>query len=201
MSPQRTRQAGFSLLEMLVGLTLLGLISVAVTQSVRTGLRMWKAAESNNELAEWNQTKRLLEHWMSRALSPRGFDIESQVIFDPAPTGVRFLVDGGVGRKPSGYSRLSLQAGENPACTGRVDLLLSWEDVSFASNFAMSASDRRVIIACADTIAFEYGDERLPPSGLQPKFVGGRELPQIVRIRVTRDGETKVLAARLLYAL
>lgn len=201
MSRRRTGQAGFSLLEMLVGLTLLGLISVAVTQSVRTGLRMWQAAESNNEQAEWQQTERLLEHWMSRALSPRGFDIESQVIFDPAPAGVRFLVDGGVGRKPSGYSRISLQAAENPACRERVDLVLTWEDVSFASNFAPSASDRRVVVACADAIAFEYGDESASQPGSPPQSMGGRELPRFVRIRVTRDGETKVLAARLLYAL
>lgn len=196
MSRRRARQAGFSLLEMLVGLTLLALISVAVTQSVRTGLRMWQAAESNNERAEWQQTERLLEHWMSRALSPRGFDTESQVIFDPSPTGVRFLVDGGVGRKPSGYSRITLHAAENPACREQVDLVLTWEDVTFASNFAPSSSDQRVIIACADMIAFEYGAE---VAG-QPEYIVGRELPRIVRIRVTRDGATKVLAARLLYA-
>jgi len=167
---------------------------------VRTGLRMWQAAESNNEQAEWQQTERLLEHWMSRALSPRGFDTESRVIFDPTPSGVRFLVDGGVGRKPSGYSRITLRAGENPACREQVDLVLSWEDVTFAGNFAPLASDDRVVIACADAIAFEYGSGNEPMPGVPPQFSEGRELPGIVRIRVTRDGATKVLAAKLLYA-
>lgn len=198
----RPRESGFSLLEMLVGLTLLGLISVAVTQSVRTGLRMWQAAESNDEKAEWQQTQLLLEHWMSRALPPRAFETESRVIFDPTPAGVRFLVDGQVGRKPAGYSRISLHTAENPACRDRVDLLLTWEDVAIAANFAPSASDQRVVVACAEAIEFEYGTgaARLMDLAPQPEYHTGAELPRIVRIRVTRDGETKVLAARILYA-
>lgn len=202
MKRRRARESGFSLLEMLVGLTLLGLISVAVTQSVRTGLRMWQAAEANDEKAEWQQTEQLLEHWLSRALPPRAFETESRVIFDPAPSGVRFLVDGQVGRKPAGYSRISLQAAANPACRDRADLLLIWEDVAIAANFAPSAADQRVLVACAESIEFEYGFASAQPAeGLQvPEYLVGAELPRIVRIRVTRDGATRVLAARLLYA-
>lgn len=202
MNRKRDGQAGFSLLEMMVGLTLLALISVAVTQSVRTGLRMWQAAESNDAMAEWQQTERLVEHWLSRALPPNAYDTESTVIFEQTPAGVRFLVDGEVGRKPAGYSRISLQAADNPACRDRQDLVMTWEDVAFAANFAPSASDRRVILECADAISFEYDrGAALPPElEMQASLTVSKELPQIVRIRVTRDGVTKVLAARLLYA-
>ena len=62
-------EAGFSLLEMLVGLTLLALISVAVTQSVRSGLRLWQAAPANDPEAEWQQTEWLVERWLSRAVT------------------------------------------------------------------------------------------------------------------------------------
>ncbi|MFN7180802.1 type II secretion system protein J [Hyphomonas sp.] len=202
MNRTRRRQAGFSLLEMMVGLTLLALILVAVTQSVRTGLRMWQAAESNDAMAEWQQTERLLEHWLSRALPPNAYDTDSNVIFEHTPAGLRFLVDGEVGRKPAGYSRISLQAADNPACRDRQDLVLTWEDVAFAANFAPSASDRRVIMECADAISFEYDrGVALPPEmEMQASIALSKELPRIVRIRVTRDGVTKVLAARLLYA-
>lgn len=202
MSRARDGQAGFSLLEMMVGLTLLALISVAVTQSVRTGLRMWQAAESNDSMAEWQQTERLVEHWLSRAVPPNAYDTESTVIFEPTPAGVRFLVDGQVGRKPAGYSRISLQARENPACRDRQDLVLTWEDVAFAANFAPSASDRRVIMECAEAITFEYDRGFALPAELetQANMALNSELPRIVRIRVIRDGVTKVLAARLLYA-
>lgn len=201
MSRARRSEAGFSLLEMLVGLTLLGLISVAVTQSVRTGLRMWQAAEANDEAAEWQQTAQLVEHWMSRALPPRAFDLDSRVIFDSGPAGVRFLVDGQVGRKPAGYSRIALQAVSNPVCPGGADLVLTWEDVAKASNFAVAASDSRVLAACADAVEFDFGDGPPLPQGLEePEYIVGAELPRSIRIRVVREDREQVLAARLLYA-
>lgn len=192
-------EAGFSLLEMLVGLTLLALISVAVTQAVRTGLRMWQAAESNDEKTEWRQTEWLIEHWMSRALPPRGYDVDSRVIFEPTPAGVRFLVDGEVGRKPAGYSRIGLLAEANPVCPSGADLVLTWEDVTMASNFASAGQDKRVLIDCADSIDFEYGSESAGAAP-KPEFSTDGELPRIVRITVNKGARHEVLAARLLYA-
>ena len=202
MTPARSRSAGFSLLEMLVGLTLLALISVAVTQSVRTGLRLWQAAEANDSEGEWQQTGWLIERWMSRALSPRSFDLDSRVIFEARPDGMHFLVDGQVGRKPSGYSRIGLIAKENPVCPARADFVLTWEDVSFAGNFAPGASDERVLFECVDGLTFDYvtgsASDNAPFPG--DSFGASEELPRVVRIRFTAGGKARALSARLQYA-
>lgn len=200
MTPRRASEAGFSLLEMLVGLILLALISVAVTQSVRTGLQLWQAAEANDSEAEWQQTEWLIERWLSRAISPKGYTLDSRVIFEARADGVSFVVDGQVGRKPAGYSRIGLAAKFNPVCPGRSDFILTWEDVTMASNFAPAASDERVLFECADAITFDYGavpeQEGSQPGSLSPDG----DLPRVVRIRLVAGGKPRVVSARLLYA-
>lgn len=202
MRRQRPAQAGFSLLEMLVGLTLLALISVAVTQSVRTGLRLWQAADANDSETEWQQTEWLVERWLSRALTPRGYDLDSRVIFEGRPDGVTFLVDGQVGRKPSGYSRIGLLARSNPVCPGRADLVLTWEDVTMASNFALGASDERVLFECADGLAFDYGGGPSLAQVPSPdqSFRANDDLPRVVQVRFTSAGKARTISARLIYA-
>lgn len=200
MSTRAPNQAGFSLLEMLVGLTLLALISVAVTQSVRTGLRLWQAAEANDSETEWQQTEWLIERWLSRAVPPREFDVDSRLVFEGNDRGVRFVVDGQVGRKPAGYSRIGLFTRDNAVCPGKRDLILSWEDVSLAGSFAPAASDERVLFDCIDDIVFEYdnGQPNQALSGAVQSPVAG-ELPRAVRIRLTAGGKPRTIAARLLY--
>lgn len=200
MSRRASSQGGFSLLEMLVGLTLLALISVAVTQSVRTGLRLWQAAEANDSEAEWQQNEWLIERWLSRAVSPKGYDLDSRVIFDPRPDGLSFVVDGQVGRKPSGYSRIGLAARSNPVCPGRSDLVLTWEDVTMAGNFASGAQDERVLFECADGLAFHYAPGRPDSAANGESVPADAELPRVVEIRFTGGGKLRVLSARLLHA-
>jgi hypothetical protein len=189
-------------MEMLVGLTLLALISVAVTQSVRTGLRMWQAAEANDTEAEWQQTEWLVERWLSRAISPSEFDIDNRVIFDPQPGGLTFVVDGQVGRKPSGYSRIGLVARENPVCPGRADFILTWEDVTMASSFAPSARDERLLFECADAVKFDYSAAGLAETAVLPDgaITLTKELPRAVRIELMAGGKLRTISARLLYA-
>jgi prepilin-type N-terminal cleavage/methylation domain-containing protein len=195
-------QSGFSLLEMLVGLTLLALISVAVTQSVRTGLRMWQAAEANDTEAEWQQTEWLIERWLSRAISPSEFDIDSRVIFDPQPGGLTFVVDGQVGRKPAGYSRIGLVARDNPVCPGRADFILVWEDVTMASSFAPSTRDERLLFECADAVKFEYTAGALAETAVLPDgaITSPKELPRAVQIQLVAGGKLRTISARLIYA-
>jgi prepilin-type N-terminal cleavage/methylation domain-containing protein len=193
-------QSGFSLLEMLVGLTLLALISVAVTQSVRTGLRLWQAAEANDSEAEWQQTEWLIERWMARALSPASYDLDSRLIFDPRPDGVTFLVDGQVGRKPAGYSRIGLAARPNPVCPSQADLVLTWEDVTMASSFSPGERDERVLFECADAISFTYHSAAgtAPTVGESATFFS--ELPAAISVRLTTSGKPRNLSARMVYA-
>lgn len=166
MSGPGQRQSGFSLMEVLIGLTLLALISVSVTQSVRTGLRFWSAAEADTSAAELRQTSQMIEGWLSRALSPRAFDPDTTGVFIGRPDLVTFLVDGQAGRKLAGYSRFTLAARPGADCPGRSDLVLVWEDVTAAGRLAASASDSRTLIACAETIGFEYSGRRQTGQGL-----------------------------------
>ena len=50
------RQGGFTLLEMVVVVTVLGLLIIGLTQGVRTGLTLWQAASTNGVLSEgWRE--------------------------------------------------------------------------------------------------------------------------------------------------
>ncbi|MFN7055074.1 type II secretion system protein J [Hyphomonas sp.] len=167
MTAPRSRSAGFSLMEVLVGLTLLALVSVAVTQSVRTGLRVWQSAATETAAAELRQTSRLVESWVARALPQRGVEAEDVVVFRGGERQLSFLVDGQAGRKPAGYSRITLAARPDRACPGGADLVLTWEDVTAAGQFAASASDSRILVRCAEDIRFTYSGWRRSPQGPQ----------------------------------
>ncbi len=61
MENWRTSQQGFSLLEMLIALTVLGLLLVALVKGVRTGLDLWDAqARRTSEVAELDSAARVL---------------------------------------------------------------------------------------------------------------------------------------------
>lgn len=204
MSRRESRSQGFSLMEVLVGLTLLALISVSVTQMMRTGLLLWQASERDDAGAELTHTGRLVEGWLARALPPRAFDPDGPAIFVGQPSRLTFLVDGHAGRKLAGYSRMTLAAVPSEACRGGADLVLTWEDVAAAAQFEPAAADSRILLACADTIHFRYGG---PRPGQQGYFLSDSDswadrssLPLRVSVEATAGGRRFTITSRLVFA-
>ena len=200
-SPAR---GGFSLMEVLVGLTLLSLIALSVSQTMRIGLRIWQASERDDGALELVQTSRLVESWVTRALPPTAFDKDGPVVFQGLPDRLTFLVDGQAGRKLIGYSRMSLSAVANPDCSGRQDLVLTWEDVAAASHLTAAASDTRVLVACAETIRFRYGGPRRGAQGRElvndERWLDETFLPSLVSVEAQAGDHKFSLTTHLRYS-
>lgn len=199
----RRREAGFSLMEVLVGLTLLALISLAVSQTMRTGLRLWQASGRDDAASEALRTSELIEGWVARALPPKAFDPDVPAVFVGKPDQMSFLLDGQTGRKLAGYSRVTLMARASRDCEGQ-DLVLVWEDVSAAADFAGQASDARTLLKCAETIKFQYAGPRRSVQGTQlfrsNTWNEAASLPLLVSVQAAGQSETFDLAARLRFA-
>ncbi|MFN3312435.1 MAG: type II secretion system protein J [Hyphomonas sp.] len=204
MSRRRTGQGGFSLMEVLIGLTLLALISVSVAQSVRTGIRFWSSADADDAAAELRQTSHLVESWVARSLSPRAFEPDTAQVFAGRPDQLTFIVDGQAGRKPAGYSRFTIAARPGAGCPGRYDLTLVWEDVSAAGQFAPSASDSRTLLSCADHVRFEYSGRRRSAEGLllvrEANWSDASALPMHVSIEAQAGPQRFAIASRLRFS-
>src|SRR5438045_9055207 len=72
-------QGGFTLLEMLVALTVLGLLMVGLNEGVRTGLGMWsRQARQIGSIAELDSTARILRRLID------GIPLTPAVPADPA---------------------------------------------------------------------------------------------------------------------
>jgi general secretion pathway protein J len=66
-----TRQGGFTLLEMLVVVTVLGFLMIGLTQGVRTGLTLWEAQSRRvDETAELDAAARVLRALLSGIAPP-----------------------------------------------------------------------------------------------------------------------------------
>src|SRR5260370_21035240 len=68
------RQGGFTLLEMVVVVTVLGFLIIGLTQGVRTGLTLWEAQSRRvGETAELDAATRLLPALLSGIAPPPSF--------------------------------------------------------------------------------------------------------------------------------
>jgi general secretion pathway protein J len=72
--PAFTRQGGFTLLEMVVVVTVLGFLFIGLTQGVRTGLTLWEAQSRRvGETAELDAAARILRTLLSGIAPPPSF--------------------------------------------------------------------------------------------------------------------------------
>ena len=68
------RQGGFTLLEMIVVVTVLGFLMIGLTQGVRTGLTLWEAQSRRmGETAELDAAARILRALLSGIVPPTSF--------------------------------------------------------------------------------------------------------------------------------
>jgi general secretion pathway protein J len=178
-------QAGFTLIEALVAVTLLGLLSIALTRGLWFGVDAWARGSAHSDQ-------------LSRILAVQGLlrDVVGQAYpyflsADPTHTYVDFegtseslvlLAPAPVAFGSAGRSRFRLSVVKRD---GRSDLIMT-SQAELAAADAPSTVEKKTLLTGAATVAFSYvGNLRSDTgAGWHDRWIGQTALPQLLRIRV-----------------
>lgn len=186
----RARAAGFTLVELLVALTLVGLISVALFGGFRFGTRAWEAGTARSErLDELQVAQAFLRGRLSQALVPshESEDGEQKGLLIGNDTTVTFTAPWLTSLNLGGLYvfTLSFQDGDDGG-----ELQLQWEPLGGAWNTRPGQEPdpgERVLLTGVETVALSYyGVQR---RGEDPAWYDSWEdsplLPQLLSLELT----------------
>ena len=207
MSPRKSREAGFSLLETLLGLTLTALIAVLMTGSLQTGARVWERSSGPDLPGARQLIESRVSDWIAQA-SPAG--IQPPADGDPAFAGdgrqVSFIIAGQNLGGPPGIYRVRLVLAPAEDCPGGRALVVSTRLLSPGEQPAMTQEESvatRTLLPCLANPKFEFygksGPEDAPLVAWMPDWSGADGPPLIMRLQSTEPGSasTVVLAQRI----
>ena len=199
--PRRSAAAGFTLAELLVAMTLLGLISVALFGGLRFGARAWevgmqRADDQSQVEAVQNVLRRQLERAVSFALADQttSFNGDGERLEFSAPAASQF--------GPSGFYRFELLTVSD---RGRDDLILRWRVERSDLEESGIEPEERVLLVDVAGLEFGYfGDpERSFEPDWQEEWQDVDLPPDLIAVRIgfpegdERDWPELVVAPRL----
>ena len=191
----RRRARGFTLIEMVVALALLGTMMLLMYSGLTFGLRGWDAADTNGRRTA---DRRIAENFLRREISetfPMRFKdpMTLKVAFEGKENRLRFASSRPAGISASGLSLVGIEveAADDVKRTRNLVMRRAMPDDD-AKDFApLDKAERTVLFEGVDGVVFEYfGSEN---DFTDPKWEGtwdyaGR-VPQLIRIRIrTADG-------------
>lgn len=186
-------QAGFTLMELLVAITLLSLLSLVLTSSLRFGLSAWARG---TEHAERVDQVLLVQDFLRRTIADaypyflpsdptRG---GGHVDFSGSARSLRFLASAPIALGGRGRVRFEISSVGSP---GRLDLV-----VVTAPELAAPAAirERKALISNVEAIELAYFGKRRSDrfAAWRDAWEAEPELPQLVRLKVKLpDGDTR----------
>lgn len=190
--------AGFSLLELLVAMTLLGLVTVGLTGGIRFGATVWERAQTRHEAVGAQQAAYGLLHRTLRRLTPVSLSQEpsaTTVTFIGEPSRFR-LVGGAPARSaPPGLYRIEFAI--TPDAGGSYSLVVRWEPLAGRRlPTPMDEADTRILLSGIGKAAFAYFGTR--EAGWVGDWGGRVDLPQLVRLDID-DGPVPSLFGRAIF--
>jgi general secretion pathway protein J len=189
----RAAEHGFTLLELLAAITLLGLLMAALFGGLRLGARVWETADARLDASVRIQIvqdflrQRLAE---TLPLEPVRPELAEAGVFEPLFLGkaeaVRFagLLPENLG---AGMYLIELALAESGHAEGRGNLVLRWRPFEPSNQTVEQAEpEERVLIENIEALELSYfgtNDPKQPPDWWQSWESQG-ELPRLIRLRV-----------------
>ncbi|KJS39680.1 MAG: hypothetical protein VR74_01330 [Hyphomonas sp. BRH_c22] len=194
-----SKDAGFTLIETMLGLALTALITVSVSSALATSVRIWARSDAGVAVAEAAQSTRQVEVWLSGALPNDIYDTDSRKSFTGSSESVVFFSENIPGPGRSGLVEIVLGVVPSVTCQGSFDLTLRWTALDAADDLTPGFSDLRTLQACGSQPAFSYFGRAHPEAeAAWSSEWTGSHLPTLVR--VDSADPAKRMIARLTYA-
>ena len=187
----RGGEAGFTLMELLVSITLLGLLGILMVGGFSFGVRVWERTESAaQDQSRVAAVQALLRRQVAQMqpLQVRGTDRRQRLAIDAKPDRLTFVgaVPEYLGR--GGYHLISL---ETEIADGGSSLVMRWEPFT-RSRPGLALSDeahKEVLLAGIEELRFKYlgKDQRGASTGWIAAWPDVARLPELVEIRAVFD--------------
>ena len=199
-----SRQNGFTLLELLVSMVLVGFILVLLFAGLRLGTQSWDLAEARvNSSSQRAVVMNLIRRMLSQSVPLRWKDNGTEsVAFDAGDDWIAFVgpVASREGLSGNHLVRLQLADGEK----GR-DLVLQWHltDPSAHDFSALEEAKPKPLLKAVESLQFDYfgAEDDLQEPAWQSVWHAKQRLPLLVRMRLVMVGGEKlpdlVVAPRL----
>lgn len=183
-------EAGFTLIEVLIGVTLLAMLAALIATGTRAGSRAWNSAErQTGEVDDMDAVQTLLRRTIAEARP-------SFAAADPADPAIAFSGE------PDTLSLVGPQPatqGEGPWARqrlfvanrgGRRAMFISWQPMASATDDRAAVVGEVMLLDHVSALRFAYFG---PPDAGQPaawldRWVARDRLPELVRIAIARDG-------------
>jgi general secretion pathway protein J len=183
----RRASQGFTLIEVLVALTLLGLMSIFLFGSFRFGVRAWEAGSKRiDELADVEVVQNLLRNELSEAtpLVAQRPPSQAESTLAGSSSGLRFVAPLPAHRGIGGYYLFWLSASDS---SGHGDLMLRWRVYRPDMVLEEAESDETTLLLHQVTDArFDYFGrvhDQAEPSWHE-SWNGQDGLPALIRLRM-----------------
>jgi general secretion pathway protein J len=194
-SPRGTR--GFTLLELLVAITLLGLLAGLLFGGLSFGIRVWEKGDAELEkIAELQIAQGLIRRLISRAMVSdlREDEDENAAIFEGTSDTLRFVGPPPAQSLPGGLYRLSIGADD---LSGKSRLVMSWRLLDADERETGAGEDENVVVLVEDiadvSIAFFGSADEDRESRWRDRWEDMSGLPLLVRIDVTfPEGDRRI---------
>jgi general secretion pathway protein J len=202
-----TRAGGFTLLEVLVAVTVMGLILTAAFGALRLGSRSWEAGIARAaETEERRSVASFLQRQFAQAL-PLTWPADNKDIplaFDGSARQVRFIAPSPQQQSAAGLFEFALTA-ERPEAGAAARLVLSYAPFNpSATRFRVPGSGQRVVLVDGlKSASFAYygaPDPKQKPAWQRQWDSDALGLPEMIRVQL-ETGETGPHWPELLLAL
>jgi general secretion pathway protein J len=188
-------EAGFTLVELLVGLALFSLLVTLLFDNVRFGLRAWQSAGANAELFERSMISQDLLRRTIGNLYPMmvvtNGALQQQIDFEGTGEGISFLGNAPIASNGSGRFRFSIFVERKEE---QADLVMA-STPELASPNDQSTTRRTLLLSGIDRAEFSYFGETATERKLQwnDSWTKQSDIPRLVRLRVGfRSGDARL---------